>query len=452
VIPGAKLIFDGPRQAAFDLDALARSAPSLPLARLEGVLGKAIPRPAPGSSANRVDLVILGDGYTTAQQAKFDADAAALEGEFFAITPYREYRNFVKVSSLFLPSAQSGADHPPYSASCAGTDNHACCSDAEAQSDPLRGTYVDTALGGRFCAFNVHRLAVIDDGAAFAAASAVPDWDHLMVLLNDPVYGGSGGAISVVSLDPAATDVARHEYGHSFTWLADEYDTPNPGTDTCSDLAGRSPCEPNVTDVTDRDRVKWAPWIASSTPVPTPEGTSAYAHAAGLFEGARYQARGIFRHHDDCLMKVLGVPFGEVCAQEYVLRLYRGGWGAPAAGIDPIEPGSETPRPGAVSANGPVTFSVGLLNPAGGPAFAASWWVNGTQVAGETASRFTFAPPQSGSYTVEVRVKDETPLVKPAMAGGDLQSSRRWSVTAGAPAVGALTTPVAADPHKVSGP
>jgi len=51
-----------------------------------------------------------------------------------------------------------------------------------------------------------------------------------------------------------------------------------------------------------------------------------------------------------------------------------------------------------------------------------------------------------------VRVKDATPLVHEAMAGSVLQSSRRWTVTAGAPALDAITTPVAPDPRKVAGP
>jgi hypothetical protein len=431
IVAGARLVFDGSPAKGFDLDALAAAADRLPLAAMRALPSRVMAARRAVSSGNRVDLVILGDGYTAAQSGKFSADAASLEAQFFSITPYKEYRNFFNVTHLFTPSAQSGADHPPYLASCVA-DDPACCADPTMLSDPLRGTFVNTALGGRFCSFNIHRLAVVDDAAVLAAAAAVPDWDRLFVLLNDATYGGSGGSVSVSSLHVQSADIARHEFGHSFTGLADEYDAAFPGYPACSDISGGTRCEPNVTDQTSRAQIKWTPWIAASTPVPTPEGSPSFTHLPGLFEGARYLASGMYRHRDaDCLMHFLGVPFGEVCAQEYVLRLYRGGWGAPAKGVDPIEPGSEVPEAGSTihaSTSTSVSFSVGVLGPIGGPPPAVGWWVDGTRVPAATGSSFTFVPPRPGAYTIEVRVHDATALVHPAMAGHDLDSSRRWKV------------------------
>jgi hypothetical protein len=465
-LPGAKLAFDGgngdgdgdgdgdrhgdPKKnaaAAFDLDALAAREASLPYAAWSRRTGA--PKKA-ANSGNRVDVVILGDGYTAGQSAKFNADAGRLEADFFSIPPYKEYRSFVNVTRLFVASARSGADHPPYLASCVG-DDPSCCADPDMLADPLRGTFVDTALGGRFCSYGIHRLAVVDEAAVLAAASAAPGWDRLFVLLNDTTYGGSGGSISVSTVNADSTDVARHEYGHSFTGLADEYETPFPDYPDCSDLGGGEPCEPNVTDQTSRAQIKWAPWIAASTPVPTPEGNPAFATTAGLYQGARFRSAGMYRHRDhDCLMNVLGVPFGEVCSQEYVRKLYRGGWGVPAAGIDPIEPGGELPRPGAVSASAglPLAFSVALLRPAGAASLAVSWYVDGARVPTATGGTFSFTPSAEGTYTVEVRVHDATLLVKPAAAGTDLDSSRVWRVEAGAPAVGPLSSGSGPEPRK----
>jgi IgA Peptidase M64 len=381
-----------------------------------------------GSPANRVDLVILGDGYTVAQASQLQTDAANLETSFFAAAPYSTYKNYFNRIILATTSAQSGADHPPYNPSCL-SENRACCAAIEAASDPLAGTYVNTALGARFCAFNIHRLLVVDSAPVFAAASAYPDWDEILVLVNDTTYGGAGGSFAVVSRNTFAVDVARHEFGHSFTRLADEYDSAYPGYPACSDLSGGSPCEANVTNQTTRASIKWAPWIAGATPVPTPEGIGLYANAAGLFQGARYLTSGMYRHRDaSCLMNVLGVGFGEVCSQEFVFRLYLGGWGVPGAGIDPIEPGLEAPSPGTYTALTGATFSTSLLGPIGGPPVQATWKVNGSPVPGATGSSYVFIAGGAGSYQVTLEARDVTTLAHPSMAGTIVDSSRSWTV------------------------
>ena len=416
------------RAVTLDLEDLERRADLLPIAMPSEIEPQQVSGVITGNPGNRVDLLIMGDGYTAAQIAKFNSDTANLEASFFNLSPYSEYKNYVNRVTLFTASAQSGADHPPYNPACSG-DNPSCCSDIGASFDPLAGTYVNTAFGGRFCAFNTHRLAVVNTAAAYAAASAYPDWDAILVLLNDATYGGSGGAIAVTSTHTAAVDIARHEYGHSFTRLGDEYETPNPGYPGCSDISGPA-CQPNVTDQTSRPLIKWAPWISASTPIPTPEGIPAYANVAGLFQGARYQSAGMYRHRDtECLMNFLGKPFGEVCRQEYVLRLYRGGWGDPFNGIELVEPASELPPEGSYSVLTGASFAATLLGPSGGPPLSVTWKINGAPVPGATGSSFTFLPPAPGSYQVTLEVRDATSLVHPAMAGSLLQTSRSWWIT-----------------------
>jgi hypothetical protein len=383
-----------------------------------------------GNASNRVDLVVLGDGYTAAEQAKFNADAANAIAAFFGITPYAEYANFVNTYAVFTPSPQSGADHPPYNAACGQTHSPSCCADGDALSDPNAGTFVTTALDATFCSYNIHRLLVVDEPKAFAAAAAVPDWDVVLVVVNDDTYGGSGGILGVFSTNGSAIEIARHEYGHTFSLLADEYTTPYPGFPPCDDVGGGPPCEPNVTNQTVRAAIKWAPWIAGSTPVPTPD-TNPYANVVGSFAGARYLSSGMYRPRHTCLMQALGVPFCEVCRQEYVLRLYEGGWGAPAGGIDTIEPGSEYPPPGDVAVHFPdfVGITVQLLQPTGGPPIGVSWSVDGVTAPGETQPRFSFTPTAQGTYQIVLTTHDPTPFVAPGVAGGALARTRTWSVT-----------------------
>jgi hypothetical protein len=436
VVAGAKLRISGhgAPDATFDVDQLAANPALAP-----GVATVAPPPPL--NSANRVDMLILGDGYTAGQASNFAADASSLMNTFFNLTPYAEYRNYVNVTTLFTPSPASGADHPPYNAGCVAGDP-SCCGDSAMQSDPLAGTFVSTAFDAAFCTQNIHRLLTVNTANVYAAAAAAPDWDVIMVLVNDDTYGGSGGEVSVVSMHAASANIAQHEYGHVFTRLADEYNSAYPGFPPCSDVNGALPaCERNVTDETSRTRIKWGAWILGSTPLPTPSGDALFATAVGLFQGARYLSSGMYRPGDNCLMRSLGQPFCQVASEAYVLRLYQGGWGVPVNGIDTIEPGSESPPPSVVQQPVPssVTFSVSLLQPVGAPPLDVNWSVNGTAVPGEHSNSFSYTPPGTGNYDVRIDVGDTTSLVNAATSGSaSLVHHRDWTLHVGVAGVGGI--------------
>jgi hypothetical protein len=411
----------------FDLEQLARDTPKI---HIEPTTQ---PRSgwSSGSSANRVDLLILGDGYTATQQTKFANDAASIAADFFSISPYAEYSNYVITHSLHVPSAQAGADHPPYQEGC---QDISCCGDPAMLSDPLQGTVVDTAFDARFCTYNIHRLLTVDYSQVLAAAAAVPDWDEILVIVNDPTYGGSGGYFSVISVHGSAPQIAQHEYGHSFVGLADEYETPYPGCPPCSDISGW-PCEVNVTDVMTRSLIKWSPWISPSTPIPTePEFDPAFANIVGLFEGARYMTTGMYRPGQNCIMRSLGAPYCQVPSQAYVLTLYNGGWGVPSSGIRLIEPGSPAPTTDTIPLWYPSNqvFRADILQPIGGPPVSIRWMVNGVPDLVAHTNTFTYTPVISdvgNNVEIQLLVQDMTPLVHPAMAGTSLQSSHIWTVT-----------------------
>ena len=417
--------------ARFDLDALDADA---------AVARSVPPQPPPlagwsnGDPANRLDVLIMGDGYTAAQEAQFTTDAQSVANSFFSITPYAEYRNYVNVSALFTPSAQSGVDQPPYDGSCSQYDRvQTCCADPDASS--TTPVAVSTAFNGTFCSFNVQRLVTVDNALVFAAAAAEPDWDEILVLANSPTYGGSGGSIGVISMNAAAVEVAQHEFGHTFMKLADEYSTPFPGYPACSDvLGGFPPCEPNVTDETSRPAIKWTRWIAATQPVPS-VAPPPVATDAGLWQGARYLTTGMYRQGYACIMQFLGAPFCDVAAETYPLTMYQGGWGVPGSGVDNIEPGSESPAPGSLMAPFPGgSYSAMVLGPQAGPNVTGEWYVDSVLVdtqaiaTGGTASYALVTTP--GPHTLELRVTDNSPIIHPTMRAG-LASSRTWNVTVG---------------------
>jgi hypothetical protein len=438
-LPGAVLTLRDPAGSEvgrFDLAALAATTPRI---NLEGMQAHVSDLRVTGSSLNRVDWLIVGDGYTAAQQNKFLDDADNLALRFFGISGYAEYANFVNVRTLFVPSGQAGADHPPYDAACPLSDGaRTCCGDPAMLSDPLNGAFVNTAFNGRYCMNNMHRLMAVDASLIYAAAAAAPNYDTIVVIVNDAAYGGAGGAMAITSMHASSVEIAQHEYGHSFAHLADEYESLYPGYPACSDANGAQPCEANVTDITDRGAIKWAPWIGPDVPIPTePQWDDAFVGVAGLFRGARYQSDGMYRSGQLCLMRSLGAPLCQVPAQAYVLRLYNGGWGTPALGIRLIEPGTTNPTSSLVIMPPQTTqvFHADLLQPIGSPPLRVSWLINDAVVAGANSPSFTYtsAITQVGALQISLRVEDLTPLVHPEMAGNALTSIYTWTVVAPTP-------------------
>lgn len=130
-----------------------------------------------GSSANRVDMVILGDGYTAAEIAsgKYAADVETIVTSVFAQEPYNEYRNFYNVHRVDVTSAESGSDH----------------------SDRTPQVFRNTRLNSYYNCGNIPRLICVDTSAVNAVIStsaiSASQRDVILVVVNDPEYGGSGG-------------------------------------------------------------------------------------------------------------------------------------------------------------------------------------------------------------------------------------------------------------------
>ena len=414
--------------ATVSLDQLELEAPAIDLS---GIATDVAVSPPPGDPANRVDLLVMGDGYTAAESALFDSEAATAIADFFAISPYGEYENYFNLHTLFIPSTQSGADHPPYDPFCPSFDL-SCCLDIDMASDPLAGTFVNTAFDSSYCYYDIHRLLYVNLSAVYSAAAVVPDWDVIFILVNDGTYGGAGGSAMVASTHPLSAEIAQHEFGHTFVDLADEYDTAYPSYPACSDLSS-PPCEANVTDVTTRAAIKWAPWIDPLTPIPTvPEWDPGFAGVVGLFEGARYLSTGMYRPGQDCIMRRLGKPYCQVPSQAFVLKLYNGGWGDSWDGISMIEPGSAVPVSSSIMLSHPASqaFHVDILEPQGGLPAQIAWFVDNVPVSGALSDTFLFTTDPGLPNPVEVRVyvTDATAFVHPDMAGSVLEFEHFWTV------------------------
>jgi hypothetical protein len=296
-----------------------------------------------GPPSQKVDLVLLGDGYTAAEMEKWHRDARRLTELLFAQSPFRERRGDFNVWAVDTPSPESGV------------------------ARPSTGRYRRSALRASYDAFGSERYVLAFDNGRIREAAAIAPYDVMEIVVNSRTYGGGGifNLYATVASDNAFTPyVFVHEFGHHFAGLADEYYTSDVAY--ASAAARPEPWEPNATASPSAD--KWRDLVSAGTPLPTPWSKAAfesaqaeiqalrrkiraekrpeeemealfreeqqrmdallseglYAQAVGAFEGALYQAKGYYRAQANCTMFTRRPGFCAVCrrAIERVIDLY----------------------------------------------------------------------------------------------------------------------------------
>src|SRR5262245_14971896 len=202
-----------------------------------------------GDPALRWNLVILGDGYQAGQIAQFAANVSSFVAKMQSEPPFGDMWAGINVAST-----DSGADDPT---ACGGT-----------------GATPRTYFDASFCNNGIQRLLVVNNATVFDVVNEeMPQAHMIMVLVNSPIYGGSGGAVAVVSLAPSAVEIALHEMGHTAFGFADEYEyyagcgVDAPGTH--DRYTGAEPGQPNITATAKRKKIKWKSLVVNTTRMPT---------------------------------------------------------------------------------------------------------------------------------------------------------------------------------------
>jgi hypothetical protein len=289
-----------------------------------------------GPPADKVDLLLISEGYTAGDMPKFHADATRLVEALFAHEPFRSRRADFNVRGLDLPSVRSGITRP------------------------RAGQFRRTPLSTEYNVFDSERyILTLDNRALRDAASAAP-YEFVEILVNEEQYGGGGifNFQATTSVDSGFSDyVFVHEFGHHFAGLGDEYYTSDVAYET-GGTVHPEPWEPNITALHDPAALKWGDLVEPGTPLPTPwdkeayearsqrveaerrelrargvaeaeidrhfreqmevEGSAlasmTYSGTVGAFEGASYEATGLYRPEADCIMFTRDpVGFCRVC-------------------------------------------------------------------------------------------------------------------------------------------
>jgi hypothetical protein len=274
-----------------------------------------------GPPSEKVDVLLMGDGYATSEIEKWHGDARRLTEMLFAVSPFRERRRDFNVWAVDTPAEENGVARP---------------SDGVHRRSPLRAAYD---------AFGSERYVLSFDDKRIREAAAGALYEFVEIVVNERKYGGGGifGQYATVAADNAFTPyILVHEFGHHFAGLADEYYTSEVAYEATA--ARPEPWEPNVT--ADPGAARWKDLIVPGTPLPTSWDKAAFESAereiqarrrairaqrrpeeemealfreeratttrllvagphagkVGAFEGAMYEARGYYRPQADCIM------------------------------------------------------------------------------------------------------------------------------------------------------
>jgi IgA peptidase M64 len=241
-----------------------------------------------GPDGQKLVLAILGDGYATADQMKFrdDVNRLILNG-LFSHDFYKTNHTAFNVYRVDLVSRESGVSTPFTKKDTAlkmvySGDWNRCWMEESADTDRL----VNNAL------------------------VSVPKYDFALIILNESGWGGCSEGIRLFVTSGINWDVVAHEYGHSIGSLYDEY-WVKPG----SIFSGPPVNRQNVSSILDRTQVVWSKMIAAPTPIPTVIGSGIDSNqTVGMFEGANYAEKGVYRPAYDCRMRSNVTPFCPICA------------------------------------------------------------------------------------------------------------------------------------------
>ena len=353
-----------------------------------------------GDPSNRLDIAVLGDGYTQAELPKYADDVMQFVLRVFLQEPYKEYQQYINVHRIDVVSTESGADHP----------------------ERMSPVFKNTALDSTYNCFGIQRLICVNSTKVLniLSASLPPNQrDIILVIVNDPEYGGSGGDIAVSSTNTDGTEIVLHELGHTLGLLADEYGGPAPPV--CD--ASVEPPEPNVTKATTRDTIKWNHWIDNTTPIPT-TGTS--PGLPGLYEQAKYCDTGLYRPTYNSKMRSLGLPFEQINSEQQVKRYYN--YVSPIDSASPSEIDIDLPkgqtREFSVSTPKPLTHDLKI-----------SWLLDGSVKGAGEFFLLDSSTLDEGIHILDLIVKDETPFVRNDL-GQLLVESRMWTVDVKIPSSG----------------
>jgi len=337
-----------------------------------------------GPSENRVDVVIMGDGYELNDLKGFDKLAEDVPRVFERNEVYGEYLSYLNIIRAVVVSEEDGID--------------------------AFNREKKTALGGAM-SDAIQGQVTVDRAAVKAILrTELPDADGFAAVLVPLGSLGTGGS-GVAAVAARDFDTLIHEWGHAFSNLKDEYST-------YTGFRGETTSAINVSSTPDEERVPWAHFL------------EAKVRGVGVYEGADGKVKGAWKPTTSGCIMGSGEEFCPVCREAILLRIHEF--------VDPIDVAlpdavAAADEPIRVTQDGPeLRFQVQVMQPES-HRLEVAWWLFPAGAAppaapydpqaaanGERSSRGKLAPidtkpdetgrnARDGQYEFEVKPKHLEP-------------------------------------------
>lgn len=303
-----------------------------------------------GNVHEKVDVVFVAEGYTAGESDKVRSDLKKFSDILFKYEPFKSHKNDFNIYGVFKPSDESGVD------------------------EPTHGSFKNTAVSASFNSLGSPRYLLTEDNKSLRDIAGAAPYDAIYIMVNHDRYGGGGiyNLYCTFTTDNQWYEyLFIHEFGHSFSGLADEYYTSSTAYNDFYPR-GVEPTERNITALLDPSELKWQDLAAKNIEIPTPwnkaefdsmdmayqqvrgdlndqiarlkrQGAPAsevtpleekserlskehadrveewlknskYFNKVGAYEGAGYSSEGLYRPEIDCIMFTKGKkPFCKVC-------------------------------------------------------------------------------------------------------------------------------------------
>lgn len=245
-------------------------------------------------TAKCIHIAFVAEGYKAEEMQTYLNDAREAVDALFAHEPFKSAKSRFNIIAVESPSVESGT------------------------SEPSKGVWKNTALRSHFDTFYSDRYLTTLSLKTLHNWLAGTPYEHIIILVNTDKYGG-GGILNSYVLSMTHHEKFRpvvvHEFGHSFCGLGDEYAYESEAIPMYPHDV--EPWEPNLTTLVDFSG-KWENLIKKGTPVPTPlsKDPDTIKDRVGVFEGAGYSLKGVYRGVQDCRMRTNENPeFCAVCRQ-----------------------------------------------------------------------------------------------------------------------------------------
>lgn len=268
-----------------------------------------------GPVGSKRNLAILGDGFAAADQTIYNnwVQTNVLDG-LFKQDYFYEDASAWNIFRVNLISNDSGVSQRVYNEMGTPADP----SDDTITSDTTKDTALGMIFSGSWAHCWMEYGANTEARITNALKKWVPDYNFVLIVLNEANGGGcGGGGRAHVTLGESWPTIA-HELGHGVGGFGDEY---------CVD-GNYADGEPGVVDLTintDRATLKWRQFVAPTTPIPTGTGSCVGYNQGtkpanwddnqdvGTFEGGNTNNTGVYRPVINCRMNSNSPPYCPVC-------------------------------------------------------------------------------------------------------------------------------------------